>query len=231
MTTSGIDVAVYPASIPVGKVRSVNESSGGLSIELEVQPMADIERLGVPHRAAVGASAVIPPSPLLVAIRTSLILVIALTIQLGMAPGFELFGVQCDLLLLVAICGGIAAGPDRGAAIGFAAGLTYDLFLQTPFGLSALTYAIVAYLVGGLQDSVLRAVVDPGADRDRGEHGRCHPVRRVRDRAGGGADRARPRAGGADPRPAQHHRGTLRRQGDALGHGLHQARPRPVVYR
>ena len=29
--------------------------------------------------------------------------------------------------------------------------------LQTPFGLSALTYALVAYLVGSLQDSVLRA--------------------------------------------------------------------------
>jgi rod shape-determining protein MreD len=100
---------------------------------------------------------VIPPSPFMVAIRTSLILVLALTIQLGMAPGLQLFGVQCDLLLLVAICGGIAAGPDRGAAIGFAAGLAYDLFLQTPFGLSALTYAIVAYLVGSLQDSVLRA--------------------------------------------------------------------------
>jgi rod shape-determining protein MreD len=100
---------------------------------------------------------VIPPSPFLVAIRTSLIIVIALTIQLGMAPGLEVFGVQADLMLLVAICGGIAAGPDRGAAIGFAAGITYDLFLQTPFGLSALTYAILAYLVGGLQDSVLRA--------------------------------------------------------------------------
>ena len=60
-------------------------------------------------------------------------------------------------MLLVAIAGGIAAGPDRGAAIGFAAGLAYDLMLQTPFGLSALTYAIVAYLVGSLQDSVLRA--------------------------------------------------------------------------
>ena len=99
----------------------------------------------------------IPPSPLLVAVRTSLILVIVLVIQLGVAPGLELFGVQADLLLLVAICGGIAAGPDRGAAIGFAAGIAYDLCLQTPFGLSALTYAIVAYLVGSLQDSVLRA--------------------------------------------------------------------------
>ena len=29
--------------------------------------------------------------------------------------------------------------------------------LQTPFGLSALTYALVAFAVGSLQDSVLRA--------------------------------------------------------------------------
>ena len=57
----------------------------------------------------------------------------------------------------MAVAAGVAAGPDRGAALGFAAGLAYDLMLQTPFGLSALTYAIVAYLVGGLQDSVLRA--------------------------------------------------------------------------
>jgi rod shape-determining protein MreD len=92
-----------------------------------------------------------------VAVRTSLILVVALTVQLGIAPHLGLFGVQGDLLLLVAISAGVAAGPDRGAAIGFAAGVAYDLMLQTPFGLSALTYAIVAYLVGGLQDSVLRA--------------------------------------------------------------------------
>jgi rod shape-determining protein MreD len=92
-----------------------------------------------------------------VAVRTSLVLVVALTLQLGVAPNVGVFGVQGDLLLLVAIAAGVAAGPDRGAAIGFAAGVSYDLMLQTPFGLSALTYAMVAYLVGGLQDSVLRA--------------------------------------------------------------------------
>jgi rod shape-determining protein MreD len=98
-----------------------------------------------------------PPSPLTVAVRTSFVIITALTIQLGILSDLALFGVQADLLLLVAIAGGIAAGPDRGAAIGFASGLAYDLMLQTPFGLSALTYAIVAYLVGSLQDSVLRA--------------------------------------------------------------------------
>ncbi len=99
----------------------------------------------------------IPPSPLTVAVRTSLILVVVLTVQLGMAGSFALFSVQADLLLLLGVAAGIAAGPDRGAAIAFAAGIAYDLMLQTPFGLSALTYALMAYLVGSLQDSVLRA--------------------------------------------------------------------------
>jgi len=100
---------------------------------------------------------VIPPSPLTVAVRTLFVLVTVLTIQLGVVANLSILGVQADLMLLVAIAGGIAAGPDRGAAIGFAAGIAYDLMLHTPFGLSALTYAIVAYLVGSLQDSVLRA--------------------------------------------------------------------------
>jgi rod shape-determining protein MreD len=51
----------------------------------------------------------------------------------------------------------LAAGPDRGAIVAFVAGLSFDLLLQSPFGLSALTYAIVAYVAGSLQDSVLRA--------------------------------------------------------------------------
>jgi rod shape-determining protein MreC len=45
VTTSGIDIAAFPASIPVGKVRSINESSGGLTVDLVVRPMADTERL------------------------------------------------------------------------------------------------------------------------------------------------------------------------------------------
>ena len=98
-----------------------------------------------------------PPSPMTVAVRTSFVIITCLTLQLGVLSNLALFGVQADLLLLVAIGGAIAAGPDRGAAIGFSAGLAYDLMLQTPFALSALTYAIVAYLVGSLQDSVLRA--------------------------------------------------------------------------
>jgi rod shape-determining protein MreD len=87
----------------------------------------------------------------------SLVLVLGLTLQISVAPSLRLFGVQGDLMLLLALAAGLAAGPDRGAAIGFASGLLYDLTLHTPCGLSALTYALVAFGVGSLQDSVLRA--------------------------------------------------------------------------
>ena len=98
-----------------------------------------------------------PVGPGVVAVRVSLVLVIALVFEVSIAPTFRLFGVQGDLMLLIAIAAGLATGPDRGAAIGFASGLAYDLMLQTPFGLSALTYALIAFVVGSLQDSVLRA--------------------------------------------------------------------------
>jgi rod shape-determining protein MreD len=100
---------------------------------------------------------VIADGPLLVATRMSLLLALALTFQMAVASRIELFGVQGDLMLLVAVTAGLAAGPDRGATLGFAAGVAFDLLLQSPFGLSALTYALVAYVAGSLQDSVLRA--------------------------------------------------------------------------
>lgn len=98
-----------------------------------------------------------PAGPFVVAARVSLLLVVSLTIQLAVAARIEVFGVQGDLMLLVAIMAGLAAGPDRGASMAFATGIAFDLMLQSPFGLSALTYVIVAYVIGSLQDTVLRA--------------------------------------------------------------------------
>lgn len=91
------------------------------------------------------------------AARLSLLLVVALTVQLSIVAQIEVFGVRGDLMLLVAIGAGVANGPERGAMLGFLTGIAYDLLLQTPFGLSALTYGIVAFLAGSLQDAVLRA--------------------------------------------------------------------------
>ena len=98
-----------------------------------------------------------PVGPGIVAARVSLVLVVSLTLQVSVLSDLRFFGVQADLMLLVALAAGLAAGPERGAAIGFTSGLLYDLMLQTPCGLSALTYALMAFIVGSLQDSVLRA--------------------------------------------------------------------------
>lgn len=94
---------------------------------------------------------------LIAAARLSLLLVVGLTFQFAVAARMEVFGVQGDLMLLIAICAGLATGAERGARLGFLTGLSFDLLLQSPFGLSALTYALVAFVAGSLQDSVLRA--------------------------------------------------------------------------
>lgn len=45
LTTSGAELSLFPDTIPVGQVRSVNEAGGGLALDLLVRPMADTERL------------------------------------------------------------------------------------------------------------------------------------------------------------------------------------------
>ncbi len=45
LTTRGLELSLFPDSIPVGKVRSVEETGGGLTLDLVVRPMADTERL------------------------------------------------------------------------------------------------------------------------------------------------------------------------------------------
>ena len=89
--------------------------------------------------------------------RLALVLVLVLVVQLSLAPRLTPAGVHADLLLLLAVAGGIAWGPERGALLGAAAGLCADLFQQTPFGLSMLVFCLVGFGVGSLQSGILRA--------------------------------------------------------------------------
>jgi rod shape-determining protein MreD len=61
-----------------------------------------------------------------------------------------------DLLLLATIAVAYEDGPDTGAIFGFGSGLALDLFLSSPLGCSALSFAIVGYLVGVFQGGLLR---------------------------------------------------------------------------
>lgn len=89
--------------------------------------------------------------------RLLLVLIVLLTIQTTWMADWRPFGVPGDLLLLFAIAAGLAAGPTRGAIVGFCAGIAVDLVQQTPFGLSSLTYLAVGYAVGSAHAGVLRS--------------------------------------------------------------------------
>lgn len=93
------------------------------------------------------------------AARLPPVFVFAVMLHTAVLPQFRVAGVAPDLLLLLGIAAGIAAGPDRGAIVGFTAGLLADCFLQTPFGLSALTYSLVGYAVGMFQTTILHAAL------------------------------------------------------------------------
>ncbi len=91
------------------------------------------------------------------AARITLVLFSAAVLQRGLFSQLRVAGVSVDVFLLIAIAAGMMLGPERGAILGFFAGLTLDLLVQTPLGLSALVYCLVGYGMGRLQGTVLRA--------------------------------------------------------------------------
>jgi rod shape-determining protein MreD len=80
--------------------------------------------------------------------RVVLVVVVVLTIQQALLAGLRVRGAHPDLMLLLPIAFGLVGGSERGAAMGFVSGLLADLFVGTPFGLSALVYTLVGFGVG-----------------------------------------------------------------------------------
>jgi rod shape-determining protein MreD len=79
--------------------------------------------------------------------RAALVVGSAAALQVGLFSQVPVAGVRVPVLLLVAVAAGLALGPVRGAVMGFAAGLTFDLLLTTPMGLCAGVFAATAYAV------------------------------------------------------------------------------------
>lgn len=88
-------------------------------------------------------------------IRAGVILFTALILQLELFADLRITGVSAQLLLALSAAAGLTGGAYRGTLFGFAAGLSLDLFLSTPFGLSAAAYALAGGLVGLAEDAVL----------------------------------------------------------------------------
>lgn len=89
--------------------------------------------------------------------RLAFVLFVALTLHQSLFAGIRIGDAHPQAMLLVAVAAGLLAGAERGAAIGFTAGLLADLFVQTPLGLSALAYALVGFTVGGVQSAMIRS--------------------------------------------------------------------------
>lgn len=87
-------------------------------------------------------------------VRFVVVLIFGVIAQTSLLDSFG--AVRADVMLLLAICFGLQGGPERGALLGFLTGVVTDLFLQTPLGLSALTFTVVAFTVGSMQTAILR---------------------------------------------------------------------------
>jgi rod shape-determining protein MreD len=89
-------------------------------------------------------------------LRIGALILLLVVVQVTVFPHLRLLGAVPDLGLLLALAVAYRDGPEAGLVTGFVAGLAFDLFLETPTGLSALSYSLTAYAVGVLQSGVLR---------------------------------------------------------------------------
>ena len=89
--------------------------------------------------------------------RLGFVFFLAITLHLSVFATVRVGEIHPQVMLLLAVAGGLLGGSERGALIGFAAGLLADLFVQTPLGLSALAFALVGFAVGGLQSAIIRS--------------------------------------------------------------------------
>lgn len=78
-------------------------------------------------------------------------------VHLAVLPDLRVAGIRADGFVVLTMAMAVVGGPERGAVTGFACGLVADLFLQSPFGLSALAYGVAGFAVGLLEQAVIRA--------------------------------------------------------------------------
>lgn len=88
--------------------------------------------------------------------RTALVVLVTLMLQVCLFARFSFDGARPDLMILLAVMAGFRLGPERGAIVGFAAGVSFDIVLSTPLGLSALVYTVVGYAVGAATSGMVR---------------------------------------------------------------------------
>lgn len=81
---------------------------------------------------------------------------VMLVLQVSLFSRFSYEGARPDVMILLVVASAFVCGPERGAVVGFAAGLAFDVVLTTPFGLTALVYTLVGWAAGSIGLSLVR---------------------------------------------------------------------------
>jgi rod shape-determining protein MreD len=89
-------------------------------------------------------------------VRLGLVILVAVVLQTTLFTHLRIDGVAPDLGLVCVLAVAYECGPETGVVFGFLCGLAMDLFLTTPLGLSALSWAVTGYVVGVFQTQIVR---------------------------------------------------------------------------
>jgi len=89
-------------------------------------------------------------------VRLALVILVAVVLETTLLAHFDVLDGVPGLCLVCVLAVAYEDGPESGALFGFAMGLVLDLFLITPIGLSALSFALTGYAVGVFQAGIVR---------------------------------------------------------------------------
>ena len=177
MYTSSLDAGSLPAGIPVAIGEEVPYRGRGEPGDHYRRPGSRFEPAGIRRCRPVGALPMTGRSML----RVALVIFVVLMVQQTVMVALRIRGAHPDLLWLLPITAALLDGPETGAIVGFWAGLSFDLVLPTPFGLSALVGCLLGYSVGALTTAAdPRAAWLKPVAAARGERCSGHAVRRAR---------------------------------------------------
>lgn len=97
-----------------------------------------------------------PPVPRIRPVPAGVALVLALALQTTVLNALSIGGVKPDLVLVVALCAGLIAGPGPGAVCGAAAGLLEGYAQGQHLGSLGISRAVAAFIAGMVETRLLR---------------------------------------------------------------------------
>jgi len=80
------------------------------------------------------------------------LVVMAFVLEVAVFPEFTLFGIQPNMILVIAVIVAVQDGPVQGAVVGFLGGLLVDVASHQVMGVGAFSTAAAALLAGLMKD-------------------------------------------------------------------------------